>query len=123
MIPLPGNLWPKPALYGQVNASPVKEAPTVGRLARWWVAAFFFWLWGLMFSEIAADGIAKTPQPDQATWVLLFRFLPLGPTLLALVYSVFQVARGRRSGALTLRCAQIVLIGGIILIAVATPKP
>ena len=106
-----------------MNASPVKDAPTVGRLARWWLAAFFFWLWGLMFSEIAADGIAKTPQPDQAPWALFFRLLPLGPALLALVYSVFQVARGRWSGALGLRCAKIVLIGGIILIAVATPKP
>jgi hypothetical protein len=106
-----------------VNASPVKEAPTFGRLAHWWVAAFFFSLWGLLFSEIAADGIAKTPQPDQATWAVFFRFLPLGPALLALAYSVFSGGSWHWSRALALRCAQIVLIGGIILIAVATPKP
>jgi hypothetical protein len=107
----------------QVNASEAKGGPTVGRLARWWLAALFFWLWGLMFCEIAADGIAKLPQPDQPTWVLLFRYLPLGPVLLALAYSIFHLTRWRPSRGLALRCARILLIGGIVLVGVATPKP
>jgi hypothetical protein len=69
------------------------------------------------------SGIAKTPQPDQSAWALLFRFLPLGPIFLTLAYAVFQVTRGRWSRGLALRCARILLIGGIILVAIATPKP
>jgi hypothetical protein len=107
----------------QVNASQAKGGPTVARLARWWLAALFFWLWGLMFCEIAADGIVKLPQPDQPTWVLLFRYLPLGPVLLALAYSIFHLTRWRPSRGLALRCARILLIGGIVLVGVATPKP
>ena len=76
-----------------------------------------------MFSEIAADGIAQIPQADQAMWVLVFRLLPLGPLLATFGYLGLQVARRRWSAGLGLRCARIVLIGGIVLIAIATPKP
>lgn len=101
----------------------VQKRSLVARLARWWVAAAVCWLLGLMFSEIAADGIAQIPQADQAMWVLVFRLLPLGPLLATFGYLGLQVARRRWSAGLGLRCARIVLIGGIVLIAIATPKP
>lgn len=76
-----------------------------------------------MMSEIAADGIAQTPQTQQATWVLVFRLLPLGPLLVTFGYAGVQVALRRWSVSLGLRCARILLTGGIIVIAIATPKP
>jgi len=110
-------------VISRVSISSVRGDLAVGRLARWWTAALFFWLWGLMFSEIAAEGIAKTPQSGQATWGLIFRFLPLGPILLALTYATFHAARGLWTRRVALRCAWIALGAGIIVIALTTPKP
>jgi hypothetical protein len=76
-----------------------------------------------MFSEIAAEGIAKTPQPGQSTWELIFRFLPLVPVSLALTYAAFHAARGVWTRRVALRCAWIVLAAGIIVISITTPKP
>lgn len=111
-----------PALYLGVNP-PARRVPTFGELAGWWAFALFYWLWGLVISESAAEGIAEIPQPDQITWVLVFRLLPLGPVFLVAGILAFAFARRRLTRTTALVGARIFLAEAIILIAIALPKP
>ena len=97
--------------------------PSRALLVGWLVGAFLLWLAAFGLAQEAAGEIASFPQADQALWVMLFRWSPVVPPILAGAWAVLQLVRKGGSRQLAIRSAQVALGASVVLIGLLIPKP
>jgi hypothetical protein len=89
----------------------------------WLGMAAVVWLGSSWFSLQTASDIAATPQPNQASGVLLFEVLPAAPIAGALIGWLVAFGITRRLSSATTTAAIVLLCLSPGLIFVAAPKP
>jgi hypothetical protein len=112
---------PDDALSSRRRVPPPADKRHVAALMLWTFGATL-WLLGSAFSELDAVEIANTQQKDQILGILVFRYLPALPLLLAgLTVGVLILLRRRVS--VTAIWSGVVLLGSTALLCYLTmPK-
>jgi len=81
------------------------------------------WACASLAAEFTASDVADTPQPDQATWVGVFSWLPAGPIGAAAVARVLTFGLTRRWRSATIAASATLICLSVLLGYVVLPKP
>lgn len=126
-FPFPRSIWMRnqrsvdPPFPGPPALEP--GPPSRALLVGWLVGAFLLWLAAFGLAQEAAGEIASVPQADQALWVMLFRWSPVAPPILAGAWAALQLVRKGESRQLAIQSAQVALGASVVLIGLLIPKP
>jgi hypothetical protein len=85
-------------------------------------AALWVWLFGIPLSQLLAQGVAETPQPNQVTWVLVSEWLPAVPVGGAIVAELIAFAIRRHRGPVAAAAVLAFFVLSLAVAFVAVPK-